>query len=129
MSKTVIGADVVMRKLKLVAEKASEAARLANKKTGEEIVATAKVLIPVSTGLARSKIDGTERGDGYFIDFGPLSSILEGGRKAGTSPKGHRYPAMSPRRFVNPTLSALDKRRKARAKRAVKKAIKDAMNG
>jgi len=120
MSK-VIGAERVMRKLSSLPDRLKRNVDEAVKKSADELVRTAKVLIPVGgdihgDGAERDKIHATQNGDGsVLVDFGPKSKVIEGNS--------------GPRPFVNPALSVTRKRHKARAKRAVNKAVKGLFNG
>lgn len=93
----------------------------ANKMTGDDLVRTAKVLIPVGgdvhgDGSERDKITGTPNEDGsYLVDFGPKSKVIEGER--------------GPRPFVNPALAVTRKKFKSRARSAINRAVKDSFNG
>lgn len=117
----VIGADKVMRKLSKLERRVKQEVDAGNRKSGEELVRTAKVLIPVGDdvhddGHERGKINGSQNPDGsYLVDFGPKSKVIEGDR--------------GPRAFVNPALKVLRKRRLNRAKRAVNKAVKESFRG
>lgn len=116
-----IGADKVMRKLSKLERRVKDRVDEANRKSGEELVRTAKVLIPVGgdvhkDGHERNKITGTRNADGsYLVDFGPKSKVIEGDR--------------GPRAFVNPALKVLRKKHNARSRRAVNKAVKESFNG
>lgn len=113
---TVIGADRVARKLSALPDRIKKKVDQATKKSGDELIATAKVLIPVKSGKSRADIKGTQNSDGsYLADFGAKSKVIEGEN--------------SPRPFVNPALSVTRKRHKNRAKRAVNKAAKELFNG
>lgn len=109
------------RKFAALKAKVLKEAGAANHKSGAELIATAKVLVPVGgdvhgDGHERGKIVGTANADGsYLCDFGPKSKVIEGNR--------------GPRPFVNPALSVTRKRHKARAKRALNKAVKEAFRG
>lgn len=99
----------------------SERIARANKLTGDELVRTAKVLIPVGgdvhgDGRERDKIAGTQYPNGdYLVDFGPKSKVIEGQR--------------GPRPFVNPALTVTRKKHQSRARNAVNRAVKDSFNG
>lgn len=118
---SVIGADRVMRKLAQLPDRIKAKVDLAMKQSGDELVRTAKVLIPVGgdvhgDGHEREKIVGTQNADGsYLAGFGPKSKVIEGNR--------------GPRPFVNPALSVTRKKHAARAKRAVNRAVKEVFNG
>lgn len=113
MSKTVIGADVVRRKLARLKELAPKNIAEANHKSGEELIRIAKIVIPVKTGTNRALITGTANADGsYLCDFGPKAKVIEENRP-----------------FVNPALAVTRRKHKARAKRAINKAVKDAFGG
>ena len=121
MSKRVIGADRVMRKISQLPRKLQQDIAAANAKSANELARTAKVLIPVGgdvhgDGHEREKITVTPQDDGaQLVDFGPKSKVIEGKR--------------GPRPFVNPALSVTRKRHKNRAKRAVNKAVKGLFHG
>lgn len=100
------------------------------RQNGEEIVRTAKILAPVGkTGKTRAAIKAEVVADGIKLDFGPLSKVLEGGRKAGVSKSGRKIGAAPAQPFVNPALKATQKRRAGRLRRAANKSVKMAMNG
>ncbi|HDZ80727.1 MAG TPA: hypothetical protein ENH56_05715 [Roseobacter sp.] len=83
----------------------------ANRDNAEMIVDLAKVLIPEKTGTNRALIRNIPGEDGsQLIDFGPKAKVIEGKR--------------GPRPFVNPALAATKKKRVARNRKAIKKAIK-----
>jgi hypothetical protein len=90
-------------------------------KSADELVRTAKVLIPVGgdehgDGHERDKIVSIPQAEGaVLVDFGPKSKVIEGGN--------------APRPFVNPALAVTRKRHAARAKRAVSRAVKEVFNG
>ena len=117
----VIGADKVASRFSKLGKRVKAEVDKANKKNGEELVRTSKVLIPVGgdvhgDGHERDKIKGTQNADGsYLVDFGPKSKVIEGNR--------------GPRPFVNPALKVLRKKHKGRARRAVNKAVKESFNG
>lgn len=109
---TVIGADRVMRALSKLPDRARKHVAAANRKSGDELIRIAKILHP-GDGENRAAIIGTANSDGsYFCDFGPRSKVTEGDN--------------APRPFVNPALSVTRKRHRARAKTAMKKAVKEA---
>lgn len=113
---SVIGADKVMRKLSRLDRKVKAEVDLANQKSGEELIAISKVLIPKRTGESVKNIKGKRLEDGsYLCDFGEGAKVIEGD--------------LGPRPFVNPALKVSRKRFKARAKRAVNKAVKASFNG
>lgn len=118
---TVIGADRVMRKLSQLPDRIKAKVDQAVKQSGDELVRTAKVLIPVGgdihgDGHERDKITATQNPDGsVLVDFGPKSKVIEG--------------EQGPRPFVNPALAVTRKRHGARAKRAVNRAVKELFNG
>lgn len=83
----------------------------ANQDNAESVVDLAQVLIPTRSGVSRAQIRNLSGGDGsQLIDFGPKSKVIEGNR--------------GPRPFVNPSLKATEKARKARNRKAIKDAIK-----
>ena len=114
----VIGADRVARKLAQLPDRIKRKVDAAVKQSADELVRTAKVLIPVADdvhkdGRERDKIRATQNGDGsVLVDFGPKSKVIEAKRP-----------------FVNPALAVTRKRYKARASRAVKSAAKELFNG
>lgn len=103
----------------------------ANEDNAALIERVAKVLVPVGkTAKAKAAIKRTPEPDGgQMIDFGPLSSILEGGTQERQHKDGHRTGKGSPRPFVNPALKATFRSRRARANKAVRDATKEAGNG
>jgi len=114
----VIGADRLMRRLHQLPRAVKAKVDAATRKSGEELITIAKVLIPVGTdvhkdGHERDKIHGTANADGsYLCDFGPKSKVIE-----------------EIRPFVNPALSVTRKKHGARAKRALNQAVKAVFNG
>ncbi|SLN36584.1 hypothetical protein AQS8620_01302 [Aquimixticola soesokkakensis] len=113
---TVIGGDRVAKKLKDLPDRVKKYVDQANKKSGDELISIAKVLIPNKSGENRAQIKGTALESGaYLADFGPKSKVIEG--KNG------------PRPFVNPALKVSRKRHRGRAKRAASKAVKELFNG
>ncbi|WP_028029893.1 hypothetical protein [Gemmobacter nectariphilus] len=118
---SVEGADRVMRKLSQLPDRIKKNVDASIRQSGNELVRTSKVLIPVGgdvhgDGHERDKITATQNPDGsVLVDFGPKSKVIEGER--------------GPRPFVNPALSVLRKKHKARARRAVNKAVKELFNG
>lgn len=102
----------------------------ANSDNAALIVRTAKVLVPVGkSGRAKAAIKSKKEGDGQLIDFGPLSSVLEGGTQDRYKKTG-AYSGKSPKRpFVNPAMKATRKKRTLRAQKAVRAAIREAKNG
>lgn len=118
---TVNGADRVIRKLSQLPDRIKAKIDADTKKSGDELVRTAKILIPVGgdvhgDGSERDKITATQNADGsVLVDFGPKSKVIEGER--------------GPRPFVNPALSVTRKRHKNRAKRSINRAVKELFNG
>ncbi|MEH7827109.1 hypothetical protein [Gemmobacter denitrificans] len=118
---TVIGGKELARKLSQLPDRIKMNVDRANRQSGDELVRTAKVLIPVGDdvhgdGHERDKINATQNADGsVLVDFGPKSKVIEGER--------------GPRPFVNPALAVTRKRHGARAKRAVNKSVKELFNG
>lgn len=107
------GADAISRAFSALAKDAKAEVDKAVQKNGEELVATAKLLIPVVSGESKAAIRGTLQADGsYLCDFGRKAKVIEGER--------------GPRPFVNPALKALRKRHEGRNKRALNKALKKA---
>jgi hypothetical protein len=110
---SVIGADRIMRKLARLPKSVKDGLDAATAKSGSELINLAKVLINVDTGASRGDIKGTVQADGgYLCDFGQKSKVIE-----------ENHP------FVNPALAVTKKKHKARAKRAVNKAVKAVFNG
>jgi hypothetical protein len=107
---SVRGADRVKAKLRALKPKMQVAVDDANEKSGKEIIQLAKVLIPEVSGESRAEISGRRTEGGYLMDFGSKAKVIEGRR--------------GPRPFVNPALLATEKRRRNRARRAVRKIIK-----
>lgn len=128
---TVLGADALRRKLSKLDDKIMKHVAKANQASGEELIRIAKVLVHSPNGKSRAAIKGTANADGsYFCDFGPLSKVLEGGRKdAIADPGGENIGTTAARPFVNPALQVTRKKHSARAKRAMKKGVKEAMGG
>jgi len=103
----------------------------ANRENGEQIAQIARVLVPTgATGRSRAAIKGNAQGDGYLIDFGPLSKILEGGTGERTQASTGKSTGKMPKRpFVNPALKATAKKRRSRNRKAVRDAVREAGNG
>lgn len=99
----------------------------ANEDNGETVLQLARVLVPVgATARTKAAIRGARQGDGYLMDFGPLSKILEGGTKERFHKTGKsvgRGPALP---YINPSLKATAKKRAARYRKAIRDAIKEA---
>lgn len=115
MSTKVIGGDKVARAIAKARVLVEKHMADANRKNGDEVIRRAKVLHP-GDGVNRAAIKGTPQTDGsYLCDFGPKAKVTEG--KRGPSP------------FVNPALQSTRKQRKARQRRAVRKAVKEAFSG
>ena len=91
------------------------------RKSGEELIGVAKVLIPVGTdperdGRERDKITGRQNADGsYLCDFGPKAKVIEGER--------------GPRPFVNPALAVTRKRYGSRVRAAIRRAVREVSRG
>lgn len=121
MTKSIIGADRVARKLSQLPKRIKRDLDAMTKRSADELVRTAKVLIPAGgdvhgDGAERDKITATQNADGsVLVDFGPKSKVIEGER--------------GPRPFVNPALAVTRKKHRARARRAVNKAAKEVFNG
>ena len=122
------GADELSRRLARYSHIALLRLEPALKANAEDLARTAKVLIPKKTGKAAGLIKASKVVDGHQVDFGPLSRVLEGGRKAGVAKSGRKYGAMPALPFVNPALKATEKRCKARVRRAARRAMKEAMS-
>lgn len=115
MSKTVIGADKVRAKLARLKRAVTQEMAKANRHSGEDLVRVAKVLHP-GDGATRDAIRGQAEPDGsYRVNFGPKAKVTEGEN--------------APRPFVNPAKKALEKKMKARASRAINRAVKASFNG
>lgn len=125
----ITGADELARKLAKLARIAGPRMDRALAANARDVEQAAKVLIPRASGAAAAAIHSKQVMDGHEIDFGPLSKVLEGGRKAGVAKSGKKYGASRAQPFVNPALSATLKRRKARVRRAASAAVKEAMGG
>lgn len=122
------GADKFRINMQKLARIVPQEMAKASQKNGELLVKVAKVTVPVGkTGRARAGIKGTVVAEGYKVDFGPLSKVLEGGREAGTAKSGRKYGASKPTPFVNPALKTTAKRRSARYRRAASAAVKKAL--
>jgi len=110
-----------MRKISQLPDRIKSKVDASVKKSGDELVRTAKMLIPIGgdvhgDGHEREKIKATQNADGsVLVDFGPKSKVIEG--------------ESGPRPFVNPALAVLRKKHKARAKRAVNRAVKELFSG
>lgn len=121
MSQSVIGGARVARRLSQLPARVKQRVDEMTKRSADELVRTAKVLIPVGgdvhgDGHERDKIKATQNADGsVLVDFGPKSKVIEGER--------------GPRPFVNPALSVTRKKHKARAKRAINRAVKEVFSG
>jgi len=103
------------RKLDRLKKAAMRHAGEANRLSGEELIRIARILHP-GDGANKAAINGNANTDGsYLCDFGPRAKVTEGDR--------------APRPFVNPALSVTRKKHKNRAKRAIKKAMKEAFGG
>lgn len=112
---SVIGADKIMRKLSLLDKRVMKHVAKANQASGGELVRTARVLHP-GDGENKAAIRGTANADGsYLCDFGPKAKVTEGEN--------------APRPFVNPALAVTRKKHGARARRALKAGVKEAMGG
>lgn len=112
---SVEGADRVMRKLRLLHPRILKQVGDANRASGDELIRIARILHP-GDGENKAAIQGTANADGsYLADFGPKAKVTEG--------------ESGPRPFVNPALSVTRKKHKARAKRALKRGIKEAFGG
>lgn len=115
MPGNVIGADRVRRKLARLKRLAGPELAKANERSGEYILRLARVLHP-GDGATRAQLKGTALSDGsYLVDFGDKAKVTEGRR--------------APRPFVNPALKVARKPNRARARRAVNKAVKKAFAG
>lgn len=102
----------------------------ANEDNGQFVLQVARVLVPEGeTGRAKAAIRGSKQGDGFLMDFGPLSSILEGGTGERTTKTGASRGRMPKRPFVNPALKATAKKRRRRSNKALRDAIREAGNG
>ena len=121
MTRSVIGGERFARSLEQLPARIRQRVDAMTLRSGEELVRTAKVLIPVGgdvhgDGHERDKITATQNADGsVLVDFGPKSKVIEGER--------------GPRPFVNPALAILRKRHRARARRAVNQAVKQVFSG
>jgi len=111
----IFGGKKVRGQLARVAEKIKAAQADGVVKNGEDVVRVAKLAVPVETGDSKTDIAGRRVDQGYMVDFGPKSKVIEGDN--------------APRPFANPSLKATRKRRKNRSRRLVNKAIKEGLGG
>ena len=119
------GFDEAKARLRRLSSHAAETLDRANRENGEELVATAKVLIPARSGASRSMISGLALAPRrYLVTFAPLSRILEGGTEERTTKAGESRGRGPARPHVNPALRATLKRRRARFLRALREAIR-----
>lgn len=110
MTRTVIGADRVRRKLSALKAAVDSEIALANTRSGEDLIRGARILHP-GDGSTKAEIRGTANADGsYLASFGSKAKVTEGDR--------------GPRPFVNPVLRYYRKRFSGRYRRAVNKAVK-----
>lgn len=120
MSRNVIGADRVRRKLTRLKKTVDEELAIVNERNGKDLIRIARILHP-GDGSTRADIKGSVvtdaagNPDGYLADFGALSKVTEG--------------ESGPRPFVNPARQWLRKRIKGRVRRGINKAVKRAFNG
>ena len=99
----------------------------ANQDNAQEIVRVARVLVPAGkTARAKAAIKAIPQGDGQLIDFGPLSKILEGGTEERQHKDGHRTGKGPKIPFVSPAMKATYKKRRARTRKAIRDAVKEA---
>ncbi|WP_226559617.1 hypothetical protein [Salipiger thiooxidans] len=101
---------------------------MANEENANQIARVAKVLAPVGkTARSKAAIKVEKHGEsGRIVDFGPLSSILEGGTAERQTKTGKSTGKGPKRPFVNPALDATDEFRTARNRKAVRDALKEA---
>ena len=110
----------------LPAETRKELAK-ANEDNGRAVLAVARVLVPVGrTGRSKAAIRGEKQGNGFLMDFGPLSSILEGGTKERFTKTGARRGKGPKRPFVNPAMRATLRKRRRRLQKALRDAVRAA---
>ncbi len=115
------------KRLNSVAPKAQEEIGKANQKSADQFVAMAKILVPVATGRLRDSIQ-QERGK-----RSPTAIVITAGGSATTNASGYDYSlgvefgtVDTPKApFFYPTYRAMKKPTRARATRALKKAIRD----
>ena len=121
------GFDGAKSKLRNLSARARENLVRANRENGEEVIALAKVLVPSKSGTTRRLITGTQFPDGsYLMDFAPLGRILEGGTEQRVTKEGESRGRGPKRPFVNPAMRATARKRRARYRKALKDAIRDA---
>ena len=101
-------------------------------KSGQEAVRVAKVLVPEDTGDLESSIRYETHDQGMTVEVIAghddresqiQARTVEGGRSPGSSTGG-----MAAQPFMNPTKKYLAKRHRARVKRAINKAAKEAVS-
>ena len=99
----------------------------ANRDNALDVVRVAWVLVPVgATARSRAAITTRPEGNGQLMDFGPLSSILEGGTEERHHKSGKSVGKGPKRPFVNPALQATEDRRAKRNRKALSDAVKEA---
>lgn len=118
----------IRQKLRNLAPKIKNDMIRANEQNAEDWAALARVLVPQgATGRSRAAIKTTSLGaSGVLIDFGPLSKVLEGGTAKRSTKFGANRGAGPSLPFVNPSKKATAAKRRARIRKVVRGAIKDA---
>ncbi|MBN9890117.1 hypothetical protein [Salipiger abyssi] len=122
-----VGFKRVQKMMEELPETTGKHLEQANEDNADEWIRVAKILVPVGeTGRAKAAIRTTKQGKGQLMDFGPLSSILEGGtqerfHKSGKGTgKGPKLP------FVRPAERATEDARNERLAKALRDAVTEA---
>lgn len=127
MSVRKVGFKRVERLLNELPETTTKHLKQAQEDNAQEVTRIARVLVPVGeTGRSKAAIKATAVGNGQLMDFGPLSSILEGGTRDRFHKSGKGVGAGPARPFVNPAMKATAKKRTDRIRKALRDAVKEA---
>ena len=120
------GFDEFKRKMQGLSAKVTAETSKANVQNGEDILLHARSFVPVgATGKTKRNIKGADLGEvGYLLDFGPLSSILEGGTGSRATKTGANRGVGPARPFVNPALKATKAKRSRRNAAAIRRALR-----
>ena len=131
MSVRKVGFKRVERLLNEIPKSMQKHLAQANEDNANAVVSVAKVLVPVGkTARSKAAIKTTPQGaGGQLMDFGPLSSILEGGTVERYHKSGKSVGKGPERPFVNPAMKATQKQRAAQYRKAARDAIKEAKGG
>lgn len=101
-----------------------------NKENAEDVAALARVLVPKGETLTAVASIRTFKWPGdataYAVSFGPLSRILEGGTEERFTTDGQARGRSPARPFVTPAFGGTRAKRKARNRKAVRDAWKQA---